>query len=121
MSKKKRREFGVYKRVDALMKTNNTCEICGASGKLHVHHKDFDSMNNSSSNTQPVCPECHIELHKEHDKREFDKHTADVYEQDLKTEAEIRNAWVKSGRSFDEIGGEEFAEFFLDYSLNRSR
>jgi 5-methylcytosine-specific restriction endonuclease McrA len=120
MSKKKRRNFSVHTRVAALMKSGNKCEVCKSDNELHVHHKDFDSMNNSRDNVQVVCMDCHIQLHRDEAERKFREHTEAVYRQDLKTEKEMKDAWVRSGRRLDEIGGKESAEFFTNYLLGNN-
>lgn len=117
MSKKKRRNFSVHARVAALMKSGNKCEICRSNDRLHIHHKDFDSMNNSRDNAQAVCGDCHIELHQATNEVEWEQHVVEVRRKDLETEQKMKGAWVKSGRSLDEIGGKESAEFFSNYLL----
>jgi 5-methylcytosine-specific restriction endonuclease McrA len=50
-----------------LEKSNYKCEECGFEGYnkltnktiLQIHHKDGDSSNNSESNLQVLCPNCH--------------------------------------------------------------
>lgn len=50
-----------------LRKTDNKCELCGwgeinpVSGKvpLEIHHIDGNFLNNSESNLQVLCPNCH--------------------------------------------------------------
>lgn len=39
------------------------CEMCQAVGKLHVHHKDENPMNNAASNLMTLCPSCHRRCH----------------------------------------------------------
>ena len=35
------------------------CERCGKAGKLHVHHKDENPLNNAPANFQTLCVSCH--------------------------------------------------------------
>ena len=37
----------------------SSCEICGRTGRLHVHHVDGNPMNNESGNLQTLCGSCH--------------------------------------------------------------
>lgn len=39
------------------------CEVCGATGLLHVHHRDENPSNNILSNLQTLCPSCHQKSH----------------------------------------------------------
>lgn len=39
------------------------CEICGRTGRLYVHHKDLNPMNNESENLQTLCGSCHRRSH----------------------------------------------------------
>jgi len=49
------------------MKANRTmkpsCEACNATGKLHVHHKDENPLNNDPSNLKTLCVSCHRRSH----------------------------------------------------------
>jgi hypothetical protein len=36
---------------------------CSYSAKLHIHHIDRNSSNNSPSNLLAVCPNCHARIH----------------------------------------------------------
>lgn len=40
-----------------------SCETCGATRRLGVHHLDEDRTNNSPANLQTLCPACHTRLH----------------------------------------------------------
>lgn len=115
----KRKEFKNRQRI--LAKAGNRCEVCGRENNLHIHHRDFNNSNNSPGNAQVVCGDCHSELHRIALKVEWDKHITEVRRKDLETEQKMKEAWVKSGRSLDEIGGEESAEFFSNYLFSRSR
>ena len=44
-------------------KVKPTCEICGRSGRLHVHHRDLNPMNNEPENLQTLCGSCHHRSH----------------------------------------------------------
>jgi hypothetical protein len=37
------------------------CEVCGATGKIHGHHDDYDKL----LEVRWVCPPCHKEIHKQ--------------------------------------------------------
>lgn len=42
------------------------CEVCGATGRLCVHHKDRDPSNNADhGNLQTLCRVCHRKEHAE--------------------------------------------------------
>lgn len=43
----------------------DSCERCGATAKLHAHHKDEDRSNNISENIQTLCGSCHNWWHHE--------------------------------------------------------
>lgn len=45
------------------------CE-CGATTKLHVHHKDRNPANNDPANLQTLCSSCHLKLHWREDRAE---------------------------------------------------
>lgn len=60
---------GLYKKV--LERDDFTCMWCGKSfdygktnRKLHVHHKDRDTKNNTMENLVTLCSMCHIGHHK---------------------------------------------------------
>ena len=49
-------------------RTDGKCEVCSeipSSGKLHIHHKNGNSLDNRIENLIGVCPQCHRKLHKE--------------------------------------------------------
>lgn len=41
----------------------SSCEICGATKDLEVHHKDKNHSNNNPSNLMTVCSLCHQRVH----------------------------------------------------------
>lgn len=50
------------------------CEQCGKRGKfginsIHVHHRDGNTHNNEIENLQPLCSGCHLNIHKNWEKR----------------------------------------------------
>jgi hypothetical protein len=51
------------KRAREIKKSIDVCEVCGGSGKLHVHHIDRDVFNNAHENLVKLCIQCHIEEH----------------------------------------------------------
>ena len=40
-----------------------SCEACGATDRLVVHHVDADPMNNAPTNHQTLCSPCHSFWH----------------------------------------------------------
>jgi hypothetical protein len=51
-----------------------TCEMCGGTSRLGLHHKDRDRTNNSPENLQTLCPSCHTRLHWVEDKAPWRRH-----------------------------------------------
>ena len=45
-----------------------SCERCGASEKLQVHHIDEDPSNNNASNLETLCATCHNRHHQNQSK-----------------------------------------------------
>jgi hypothetical protein len=41
----------------------DSCENCGGTSRLGVHHKDEDRTNNSLGNLQTLCARCHTSHH----------------------------------------------------------
>lgn len=41
----------------------DSCEICGSTENLCVHHKDENRHNNHPSNLQTLCRKCHTKEH----------------------------------------------------------
>ena len=39
------------------------CEQCGATEKLHLHHRDGNPANNEPENRQTLCGSCHLTMH----------------------------------------------------------
>ena len=50
------------------------CEICHATERLQIHHKDHDPTNNSRENIQILCASCHAKLHGKERSESIDKH-----------------------------------------------
>lgn len=46
-----------------LQHRKKSCEICGISENLAVHHKDRNRYNNELTNLQTLCGSCHTSLH----------------------------------------------------------
>lgn len=46
-----------------------TCEMCGATENLEVHHKDSDPANNALGNRMTLCDSCHTKWHWQHGKK----------------------------------------------------
>jgi hypothetical protein len=47
----------------------SSCERCGTTDKLSVHHIDGDPSNNDPSNLMTLCGSCHTKWHWEHGKQ----------------------------------------------------
>lgn len=45
----------------------NSCELCGSTSKLHVHHINLNFLDNSPENLQCLCEKCHNKVHSELD------------------------------------------------------
>ncbi len=45
---------------------NKVCVECGSIKNLHVHHVDFDPMNNELENLRYLCSICHGAKHRSH-------------------------------------------------------
>lgn len=43
----------------------SSCEVCGRTERLSLHHKDRNWSNNDPSNLQTLCASCHTSLHHE--------------------------------------------------------
>lgn len=59
-------------RKKALERDNHTCQRCGATSDLHVHHRDGkgvttarEDRNNGLDNLQTLCRSCHTAVHQE--------------------------------------------------------
>lgn len=50
--------------INKLILKRTQCEMCGAEGKLDVHHINEDWRDNSINNLQVLCRSCHTKLHK---------------------------------------------------------
>jgi hypothetical protein len=55
----------------------NSCELCGSTKRLSLHHKDGNGRNtlcpnNSKDNLQTLCNDCHIKLHVRKWAKKFD-------------------------------------------------
>ena len=40
-----------------------SCAICGGLEMIEIHHIDRDITNNSLNNLQPLCKNCHKQVH----------------------------------------------------------
>ncbi len=47
----------------ARLHRKQSCEICGTTEALHVHHIDRDWANDDPTNLQTLCASCHLKLH----------------------------------------------------------
>ena len=52
-----------HSRMKAKRHIKEACETCGATGRLHVHHKDENPRNNRPSNLMTLCASCHRLCH----------------------------------------------------------
>lgn len=52
--------------VEAIRNALNqhSCEICGSTWRLQIHHIDGDHSNNKLSNLQVLCAKHHAEIHR---------------------------------------------------------
>src|SRR3954447_13531656 len=41
----------------------DSCETCGSTSQLGLHHRDEDRTNNSLENLQTLCQSCHTAWH----------------------------------------------------------
>ncbi len=57
---------GAYKRATLLK--GSTCQNCGSTKNVGVHHKDRDIHNNSEENLLTLCASCHTKMHWEEGK-----------------------------------------------------
>ena len=57
----------MHKRAQKYKKTS--CQICGATTKLQVHHQDGNPMNNALDNLITLCGSCHLKWHWTHGKK----------------------------------------------------
>ena len=42
----------------------NKCMRCGKIGRMDVHHKDENPLNNNPSNLETLCRSCHLLVHR---------------------------------------------------------
>lgn len=50
-------------KVRLIVARGSACEVCGKSGRLDVHHRDFGKTDHSEGNLLVVCRACHKTLH----------------------------------------------------------
>lgn len=55
-------EFGDELKGEIKKRDNHTCQLCGVSKSLCVHHIDYDKKNNKSSNLITLCNRCNIKV-----------------------------------------------------------
>ena len=62
--------YSEFNKKLCLKRDNNSCQICGSTQNLDVHHKDNGGphikgrgTDNSLSNLQTLCHRCHLQLH----------------------------------------------------------
>jgi hypothetical protein len=54
----------------------STCEKCGGTSRLGLHHRDRDRTNNAPENLLTLCPSCHTSEHWATDKTPWRRHSA---------------------------------------------
>lgn len=52
-------------RKQILKRDEEKCRMCSKEYYLHVHHIDYDRLNNNESNLVTLCEPCHRAIHKE--------------------------------------------------------
>jgi len=52
-----------HTRAKAHRTVKTSCESCGKTGRLHVHHIDGNPYNNRSENLKTLCGSCHRLTH----------------------------------------------------------
>jgi len=52
-----------HSRSKSTKKMRRCCEVCGNTGRLHVHHLDGDPLNNADLNLMTLCVSCHARAH----------------------------------------------------------
>lgn len=52
-------------RKKILKRDKEECRICTRQYYLHVHHIDYDRLNNAESNLVTLCEPCHRAVHRE--------------------------------------------------------
>lgn len=52
-------------RKTIIKRDNGCCRICGREHDLHVHHIDYNRLNNADTNLVTLCQSCHQAVHKE--------------------------------------------------------
>lgn len=80
MTTQRQREYSLYIESDRwkirrrLFRIKHpTCQKCGSSEELHVHHATYERLENElDEDLRTLCKECHKALHKKHKRS---KHT----------------------------------------------
>jgi len=49
--------------LEVLERDNDTCQKCGSTEQIHIHHIDWDEDNNDLDNLVLLCNSCHQKLH----------------------------------------------------------
>jgi hypothetical protein len=52
------------RRINELLLKKDTCESCGATKNLDIHHIDNNWRNNNIDNLMCVCRSCHMKIHR---------------------------------------------------------
>lgn len=52
-----------HSRIKAHRSVKGHCQMCAATRRLHVHHKDGNPRNNTAENLMTLCPSCHRQIH----------------------------------------------------------
>jgi hypothetical protein len=59
-------EFWQTKRIKALKRAGNKCQVCNGSNKLEVHHRTYERLGNENKKDLTVlCFDCHEKFHSE--------------------------------------------------------
>jgi hypothetical protein len=56
-------KYDYRQRLKTIEVRGNSCEICGKTKNINVHHIDMNPKNNNKNNLQVLCCSCHRKIH----------------------------------------------------------